>query len=125
MTLSDVAKIQWLDPWKAIESSAAARAVEEELAIEANPQHVLFGVKTVAVARRVDCDDWLLFIELDPPRLAVVHLTCSHDQERYPQVPTTTFYDTIESFHADCMLPEHRERNAQTMASDEPRNLSD
>jgi hypothetical protein len=79
---------EWSFPWERIDGRGEPLVVE--LGRELSPQHILFGVAAIAVARRADCDD-VLFATADPLKpLAVVHLTWSSTIESDPFFPATT-----------------------------------
>lgn len=105
VTLDDVSAVHWLEPWRAV-----VPGLEVELRNEASAGHPLFGQKAISVARRFDSDD-VLFLLLDHPApLAVVHLSWTGRPERNSAWPHTTFYESLEQFAEQCMVPDHRER---------------
>jgi hypothetical protein len=53
--------------------SRAAKAAETELTRELHHSHALYGLKTMAIARRRDSDEWLFLLESG--QVAQVHLT--------------------------------------------------
>lgn len=70
-------------PWEDLTESAAT-ALQQGLQKELSPSHPLFGTKSIALARRIDNDDVLFWIE-DLDTYAIVHLTWSHaNVEGYP-----------------------------------------
>ena len=108
VTLDDLATVQWLEPWRSV-----VPGLEVELRNEASAGHPLFGAKAISVARRFDSDD-VLFLLLDHPApLAVVHLSWTGRPERNSEWPHTTFYETLEDFIEQCMIPDHNERVGQ------------
>jgi hypothetical protein len=60
------------DGWVVVVGNAA-RAAEAELARELHRTHILYGLKVVALAKRLDCDDYIF--KLGDGRIAEVHLT--------------------------------------------------
>ena len=67
---AELRSLEWLPPWEPTDEDFGV-----ELAREVGPGHPLFDRPTVAVARRVDCDDVLFWLPAGPAALAVVHLT--------------------------------------------------
>ncbi len=99
-------RLRWLEPWHSV---PATSELEEELAREVGPMHVLAGRRAVAVGRRQDNDDVLFFLPDGPEPLAVVHLTWAGRQERVPNCPRTRFYRSVEAFVTECLEPDHRD----------------
>ncbi|WP_154659186.1 hypothetical protein [Paenibacillus massiliensis] len=70
-------------PWEHLTENTAT-AFQQELNKELSPSHRLFGTKSIALARRIDNDDVLFWIE-DLDTYAIVHLTWTHaNAEGYP-----------------------------------------
>ncbi len=100
------AEIEWLRPWERLKD--ADEALIGELQNELPPQHILYGVPVIAVARRIDCDD-VLFAADDPTKtLAVVHLTWMGKRERDPQWPSTTLYRAWQDWIERCLMSNHQ-----------------
>jgi hypothetical protein len=114
LTVSNVvpSHVVWLEPWRPLPQTDDALA--QELHRECSMQHVLYGVKVIAVARRTDCDD-VLFAATDPSgSLAVVHLTWRGLVEPDPRWPSTTFYQGWQEWIDYCLIPEHAEYSERT-----------
>jgi hypothetical protein len=98
--------VQWLEPWYCItDVPSQATGMERELCRELSAGHPLFGLPVRAVGRRQDCDD-VLFV-LDDGRVAVVHLTWTHNPPEQPPWPGTTMYPSFEAWVAEGMRPDH------------------
>ena len=94
--------MHWLAPWHPYPHDGKA---EVELARELPHGHVLEGVPVRAVGFREDCDD-VAFALLDgSARIAVVHLTYSH--ERDPHWPHADLYADADDFAARRLGPDH------------------
>jgi len=89
----DPTTIDWRHPWVPIDDRFAA---ERELKREAPHGHILFGRAPIAIGRRLDCDDFLFYLDEDPPRFAVVHLT--YNIETNPHWPAAEIFDTLEDW---------------------------
>lgn len=89
--------VQWVEPWRPIETSSEAVALGAELGRELAPAHPLSGLPLVAVGRRGDGDDVLFAIEDGSGRVASVHLTWWAAQEILPW-PTTTLYENFSAW---------------------------
>jgi hypothetical protein len=103
--LSDLANVEWLEPW----TSYRSEGFEEELRKEVNSQHPLFGRRAITVGRREDCDDVLFLLPDNPDPLAVVHLTWSMKTLRDSRYPTTRFFRSLDDWIENCMNPDHRD----------------
>jgi len=97
-----------MEPWQRVIAEEEAQLLKKELQGEVGEQHVLFGLPVSVLARRVDKDDVLFFLEDGSGRCAVVHLTWSHKREATPW-PRTTLYSDLQDWAAKCMEPSHRE----------------
>jgi hypothetical protein len=104
MNLDDLAKIQWLEPWRPTSSG-----LEAELEKEIGSMHPLFGRKAISVGRRDDCDDVLFFLPDNPAPLAVVHLIWTGATEMKSQFPHTTFYSSLDDWIERCMRQDYLE----------------
>jgi len=102
MSVDELLQVEWLDPWHREESG-----LERELASEVSPQHPLFQLEAVAIARRNDNDDVLFFLPASIPSLAVVHLTWR--RETNAEWPFTRFYSSLADFIEHCMKADHKE----------------
>ncbi|MEI5906661.1 hypothetical protein WAK64_06270 [Bacillus spongiae] len=85
------------DPWWVITKSMA-EVLNNELIKELSPSHVLYGKKSVAVARRNDNDDVIYWVnEID--KYAIVHLTYS--KENSSAFPSTKLF-TLRELEKHC-----------------------
>ncbi|MBM6619199.1 hypothetical protein JR050_16170 [Bacillus sp. RD4P76] len=80
------------EPWWLIDSKMSA-TLDEELKKEISPDHILFGLKAEAVARREDNDDVVYWIS-EIQKYAVVHLTYS--KEASNEFPLTNLFTLSE-----------------------------
>jgi hypothetical protein len=85
-------------PWKVIEGTKAAPAVEHELYAEIGPDHPLHGIGLTAWLTCTACDDVLLRLDdkkvragKAPYACAVVHLTWTGKRQRLPFPHTEIF----------------------------------
>ncbi len=99
-------EMRWVNPWERLKDGSDA--LVKELQKEMSPQHVLYGVPVVAVARRIDCDDVLFAVDDSAKPLAVVHLTWTGKVEHDPQWPSTTLYRDWQDWIERCLVPDHR-----------------
>ena len=106
-TLTELREVEWLAPWQPIAGSAAG--LEEELAREIGPAHVLFERTAIAVGRRNDQDDVLFWLPDGPQALAVVHLTWASRRERSAEWPSTTLYTSVADWIERGMRVDRRE----------------
>jgi hypothetical protein len=100
------AEMEWLRPWERLKDSG--EALVKELQKELPPQHVLYGVPVIAVARRIDCYDVLLAADDPSKPLAVVHLTWAGRTEQDPRWPSTTLYRGWQDWIERCLVPDHQ-----------------
>ena len=99
--------LKWVKPWEPLEDSDEAKDLVEELQDEMPPQHILYGVPVIGLARRIDCDD-VLFMSSDPSKpLALVHLTWHRETD--PKWPSTTIYQSWQEWIEYCLLPAHHD----------------
>ncbi len=96
---------EWLEPWMPIDEES--RVFEKELKREVTRRHPLYRRTTAAIGRRIDNDDILFEVEDGTRKYAVVHLTWR--RERSAEWPWTTFFDDLEIWRRDCMIPDNRE----------------
>jgi hypothetical protein len=109
MITDELAKIDWLEPWRPIKDRPVVEHLSMEVRLETNPRHVLYGKQFFAVAV-TDSEDVLLVVEDQPPTLAVVHLTNSGKPDQHDDFPWTVFYDNVGSFVSQCMKVVHEMR---------------
>jgi hypothetical protein len=103
--LSDLANVEWLEPW----TSFRSEGFQEELRNEVNSKHPLSGRQAITVGRRIDCDDVLFFLPDNPDPLAVVHLTWRMKTESDSRWPSTSFFRSLDDWIENCMNPDHRD----------------
>jgi len=105
--------IEILTPWRIIEDSPEikdhAKRLADELESEVPPNHVLYGLKTRALATRRDRDDVLFEIEGGQMPLAVVHMTWRKETD--PYWPSTKLFQSWDDWVRDEMLPANQEYN--------------
>jgi hypothetical protein len=100
----------WLEPWYSVaDKPAEAAGMSRELQAELALGHPLFGVPVETLGRRCDCDDVAYRLLDGSGRIAVVHLTYNHNAPAPLSDPWTTFYETLERWIGECMLPDHQE----------------
>jgi N-acetylmuramic acid 6-phosphate etherase len=97
--------LKWLAPWYRVEDGEERRAIENELRREICDAHALAGEAATLLARRGDMDEALFL--LSGGRVAEVHLTWSPSRETDPRCPTTTFYDSLDHWVEQSMVPLH------------------
>lgn len=74
-------------------------AMENELKLELDKDHVLYDKKCETVARRGSFSDDVLFLVPSQPKpFAVVHLTWASRREEDPTFPSTIFYSSNQDF---------------------------
>lgn len=103
MTKFDASQIQWRVPWWPVPQEDDAVTVVE-LHREMCAGHVLFGRTVQTVGRRQDCDDVLFYLGEAVPHFAVVHL--SYARETRPEWPSTSLFNTLGDWIAQCMIPD-------------------
>ena len=99
--------MEYLEPWYAVPNPSH---IEGQLKSELPQNHVLLGLKVTALAQRQDCDDFLFSLQDGTNRVAVVHLTFSHNIDA--RWPRTELYDNIDTWAAGRMSRDHAEFNA-------------
>ena len=103
MTVPGLADVRCLPPWEACEGG-----FEAELRREVGPGHVLYGLRAVAIARRLDDDEILFHVPLCPLPFAVVHLSGARRPETDEIWPETELYRSLADWASRCMEPDHR-----------------
>jgi len=96
----------WVPPWQAVEDGSG---LEAELRREVVHGHPLYGLPTVAVGRRVDCDDVLFRVDHPSRALAVVHLTWRMRSEPDTTWPHTVLFQNWEDWIEECLKADHTE----------------
>lgn len=96
-------KIEWKEPWKAIDDDGS-RFVKE-LRKEITAKHPLYQKNIISIAYRIDNSDVLFFAEGLQNPFVVVNLTWSGSEEENSALPWTVFYKNIESFVRECIDP--------------------
>ena len=99
-------KIEFKEPWEDIEPD---NEFHLELEKEIIKGHIFFGIKTRAIARRTDCDDFLFELLDGSGRLAVVHLTWQKETD--PQWPWAEIYRDLGEWKEKRMEPDIAEWN--------------
>ena len=114
----EIKAIQLRHPWVPVENRAA---ISSRLAKEAGPKHVLHSRTAIAVARRMDQDDFLFYLPDGPALLAEVHLTYSpRVPEPDPRFPLTALYGSVQEWIEHSLAPAADEqRDPQRGAHDQ------
>jgi hypothetical protein len=94
--------MRWLHPWQ-----ACAGGLEAELRREVGPGHVLYGLRAVSIARRVDDDEILFHVPRCHLPFAVVHLSGTRRTDADSIWPETVLYRSLDDWSARCMEPDH------------------
>ena len=93
-------EITWKLPWRKIQFEAEIPGVQNQLELEITDVHPLSGMLTIAVGRRVDCDDVLA--KLCDGSYAIVHLVWGSGPGAFPeQYPSFTKYESLKAFTAE------------------------
>ena len=100
-------EISFQDPWCKVQQHSDN--LECELLKEVSNRHPLYGCRATPLAQRSDSDDVLFEITGAQSPYAVVHLTWSGETESDPRWPHTIFFDSIDAWVEECMLPDHEE----------------
>jgi len=95
-----------LAPWRAVVPEEQ-RGLAGQLRREVARTHPLHKKRVVVLARRVDNDDVLFYVEDAPQPYAVVHLTWRRTREKDPRWPWTEFFNTLHRWHDDRMQLDH------------------
>jgi hypothetical protein len=82
-------------PWLFIESDVERNHLIEELEKEINPNHVLYGKKSIPIAKREDDDD--VIFKISDGSYALVHLTWSGKQEKDERFPFTEIFSSLKN----------------------------
>lgn len=102
--ISNFEKLELLLPWE-----KCSPGLERELKKEVSPEHILFRVKAVSVARRIDNDDVLFYLPDYEKPFAVVHLIWSGKQDIHSDFPWTVFFSSLADWIENCLKPSHKE----------------
>lgn len=99
--------MEWLEPWKSVESTAAPfqERLERKLAVELQQGHLLSGLSVKLVATK-DNGGCLVQILDGSGRVAAVQWVWP-DSSDTPR-PSATIYPGLEEWLTLCMVPEHR-----------------
>jgi hypothetical protein len=84
-----------------------ATGLAAELQTEVSLGHSLYSTSATPVARRKDCDEVLLEIDLRDEPLAVVHLTWNRGKELDTWLPK--LFSDWEEWVREAMLPDHED----------------
>ena len=94
----DVLKdVELLLPWE-----KCSERLENELSREVSEGHILYGIKAVSLAKRIDNDDVLFFLPNNKYLFAVVHLTWSKESNS-SEFPQTVLYSSLKEWVNKCM----------------------
>jgi hypothetical protein len=105
----------WLVPWYSIiDDATQVASMERELRRELSAGHPLFGLPVRTLRSRQDCDDVLFALEDGTGRVAVVHLTWTHNSPERPPWPMTAVYPNVEAWLAEGMQADHDEFSADS-----------
>jgi hypothetical protein len=105
--------VVWLVPWHSVsDDSAQVDAMERELYRELAEGHPLYRLPVRTLGRRQDCDDVLFAVEDGSGRVAVVHLTWTHNPPDRPPWPHTVMYPSFAAWDIEGMQPDHDEFHA-------------
>jgi hypothetical protein len=112
VTLDDLRHFEWMEPWHGGAGVPGVPGLERELQREVGAGHALYHLANdaVAVARRYDMDDVLFAIcerEGVPLLFAEVHLSWPRSRETFPDVPSTTIYQSFEQWVEQSMRRDH------------------
>ena len=107
----EIDRVNWLAPWGPVPRDTAGD-LEEELAKEVAPGHLLFGLPAHAVARRGDTDDVLFLVSGNSHRCAVVHLTWRGVTETDTTWPVTELYQSLGQWVDTRMRTDHSDPDA-------------
>jgi hypothetical protein len=99
--------VEWLEPWSAVVDDGTRADLEDELAKEVAPGHLLFKRPARALARRHDQDD-VLYAVGNPSQLAVVHLSYATKPDN-PPWPSTAVFKDVTAFIEGRMKLDHEE----------------
>ena len=98
-------EIHFLEPWYPL--SKIDTILAQELNKELSRNHVLFGKKANAIARRQDNDDVLFELLNDENKFAVVHLTWTSKIERDARYPITQIFENWVDLYNNRIVPDH------------------
>jgi hypothetical protein len=107
--MSIPANVDIQTPWRAIEDSGRSRLFAVQLETELPQNHVLQGLKVIAVAARIDRDDILFEVLGNEMPLAVVHLTWRKEKEKDSRWPGTKLFRSWEHWVQEDMQLAHEE----------------
>ena len=94
-----VARIEWEEPWRAIQFAAEIPHIQNQLEREISQEHPLFGLDARVVGRRIDNDD--VVAVLKDGRYVNVHLVWSTGTSpgAFPsEYPSWFSYGTLDEF---------------------------
>lgn len=95
--MKDILKCFLEEPWWAITNNLA-EILKDELNRELSTNHILYGKKAVAVAKREDNDDVIYWI-IELEKYAIVHLT--YTKETSSEYPKTQLF-TLKELEKHC-----------------------
>jgi hypothetical protein len=109
--------VEWLEPWYSVaDDPAHVAGTQSELGRELSAGHPLYGLAVRTLAQRQDCDDVLFAVEDGTGRVAVVHLTWTHNPPEQPPWPHTSLYPNFEAWVAEGMRRDHAEFHSESDA---------
>lgn len=96
MTIPDLNRIQWPEPWQ-LATPEEQEVLAQELRREVGRDHPLWQKHMVVIGRRVDDDDILVWVEDTDLPIAIVHLTWRGATEPDKAWPHTVFYASVSN----------------------------
>jgi hypothetical protein len=87
--------IEFEKPWLSIDSDVERNRLIKELEKEINSSHVLYGKKSMPIAKREDDDD--VIFKTSDGSYALVHLTWSGKQEKDASFPFTEIFSSLKN----------------------------
>jgi len=98
--------VDWLEPWRPLEDSVRAAAMESQLVREVTAGHPLAGVRVAAIGIADHPDDILFRLMDGSGRFATVHLTWKAGSVNWP---FTRVFDNEADWIARGLRTEHKE----------------
>ncbi len=99
-------EIEFLAPWVSV--GQLSDILVKELEREVSENHVLWNLRSNAIAQRSDNDDVLFDIE-GSAAVAVVHLTWSGKKELDGRFPETRIFQSFDAWREKCMNVDNAE----------------
>jgi hypothetical protein len=101
-----------INRYSVADNPAQVAGMARELARELSAGHPLYGLPVRTLALRQDCDDVLFAIEDGTGRVAIVHLTWTHNPPEQPPWPGTVVYPSFGAWAAEGMRRDHEDFHA-------------